>query len=332
MDYITHINLYLSNLICACFYRWGLLPLIGSVPKYSNIKMKKKEGFSGQRTIVLPKSIIQALEQDPITANVHVTDIGYYPNAKFHFRKRDEGIEQHILLYCISGCGWVEVDGRRSRLNENQLVVLPAGTPHQYGSDTSTPWSIYWLHFKGEQAQLYAQRLGVPVSLEPSSTSRNEERIGLFESIYSTLEMGYGVDNLCYASICLQYFLGSILFKDRYANRNDGASPAADTVSQCIHFMNENIEKKLTLNDLTAFAKYSSTQLTAIFKARTGYSPIDYLILLKVQKACQYLDHTKMKITQISPKVGIEDPLYFSRIFQKKMGMSPSEYRKKDKG
>ena len=332
MDYITHINLYLSNLICSCFYSWGLLPLAGCFTQYSNIKMKKKEGFSGQRTIVLPNFIIQGLEQDAVTSGLHVTDIGYYPKAKFHFRKRDKGIGQHILLYCISGCGWIEVDGRRSKLKENQLVVLPAGTPHQYGSDTSTPWSIYWLHFKGEQAQFYAQRLAAPVSLEPSTTSRNEDRISLFENIYSTLEMGYSIDNLYYASICLQYFLGSILFKEQYANRNDSTSPAADTVSQCIHFMTENIEKKLTLNDLTAFAKYSSTQLTSIFKARTGYSPIDYLILLKLQKACQYLDHTKMKITQISPKVGIEDPLYFSRIFQKKMGMSPSEYRKKDKG
>jgi AraC-like DNA-binding protein len=96
--------------------------------------------------------------------------------------------------------------------------------------------------------------------------------------------------------------------------------------------MKENIEKKLTLHDLSNFSAYSNSHLTTLFKDRTGYSPIDYFISLKIQKACQYLDHSTMKITQISPKVGMEDPLYFSRIFQKKMGMSPSEYRKKEKG
>jgi AraC-like DNA-binding protein/mannose-6-phosphate isomerase-like protein (cupin superfamily) len=295
--------------------------------------MKKKEGFSGQRTIVLPEYIVRNLEQDIITNSLYLTDIGYYPNAKYHFRQRQKGCEQHVLLYCISGGGWIEVDNRKTKLNENQVVVLPAGISHSYGSDISKPWSIYWLHFNGLHAQFYSGRLAIPIALEPDGSSRNEDRIGLFESIYSTLTMGYGIENLYYASICLQYFLGSMLFQSQFAHRDEKSMLSNnDVVSQCIHFMKENIEKKLTLHDLSNFSAYSNSHLTTLFKDRTGYSPIDYFISLKIQKACQYLDHSTMKITQISPKVGMEDPLYFSRIFQKKMGMSPSEYRKKEKG
>lgn len=294
--------------------------------------MKKKEGFSGQRTIVLPEYIIRSIEQDHISNSLYVTDIGYYPNAKFHFRQRDKGCEQHVLLYCIGGGGWFEVDGRKTKLNENHVVVLPAGIPHSYGSDNSNPWNIYWLHFNGVHAQFYSRRLSIPIALEPDGTSRNEDRIGLFESIYQTLSMGYGIENLYYASISLQYFLGSILFQNQFAHRDENSMLTTDVVSQCIHFMKENIEKKMTLNDLANFSKYSNSHLTTLFKDKTGYSPIDYFILLKIQKACQYLDHSTMKMTQISPKIGMDDPLYFSRIFQKKMGMSPSEYRKKEKG
>ncbi len=295
-------------------------------------KMKKKEGFSGQRTIVLPEYVIRNLEHNIITKSLYVTNIGYYPNAKYHFRQREKGIEQHILLYCISGCGWIEVARRKLKINENQVVVLPAGLSHRYASDNAKPWSIYWFHFKGLHAQFYSNRLTTPLCLEPSNTSRNEDRISLFENIYNSLAMGYSVENLYYASVSLQYFLCSILFQNQFDNLAEEAFFPHDTVSQCIHFMRENIERKLTLNDLADFVKLSNSHLTSLFKSKTGYSPIDYFISLKLQKACQYLDHTPMKIAQISPKVGIDDPLYFSRIFQKKMGVSPSEYRKKEKG
>jgi AraC family transcriptional regulator, arabinose operon regulatory protein len=293
---------------------------------------RKKEGFSGQRTIVLPKYVIRKLEHNVITENLYATDIGYYPNAKYHFRQRDKGIEQHILLYCISGCGWIEVGGKKSKINENHVVVLPAGLSHRYGSDNSRPWNIYWFHFNGLHAQFYSNKLTTPLYLEPNNTSRNEDRISLFENIYNSLAMGYSLENLYYASVSLQYFLCSILFQDQFDSRAGEAFFSNDSVSQCIHFMRENIENKLTLNDLASFVRLSNSRLTSLFKSKTGYSPIDYFILLKLQKACQYLDHTPMKISQISPKVGIDDPLYFSRVFQKKMGVSPSEYRKKEKG
>lgn len=69
-----------------------------------------------------------------------------------------------------------------------------------------------------------------------------------------------------------------------------------------------------------------------LFKQVTGYSPIDYYMRLKIQRACQYLDLTDYSVKEISKNVGIEDPYYFSRMFSKIMGQSPSDYRKRQKG
>ena len=70
--------------------------------------MKKREGFKGQRSIVLPDTITGKLRKNPLTRLLYVTDIGYYPKAKFHFRKRPHGVDQHILIYCVDGEGEVE--------------------------------------------------------------------------------------------------------------------------------------------------------------------------------------------------------------------------------
>ena len=72
-------------------------------------------------------------------------------------------------------------------------------------------------------------------------------------------------------------------------------------------------------------------QFSTVFKSRTGYSPIEYVNHLKVQKACQQLLLTEYPVKQIASHLGIEDPYYFSRMFTKIIGVSPVKYRSRKK-
>ena len=58
--------------------------------------VKLKNGFTGERALVLPRMIVDKLEEDPLTSMLHITDIGYYPKAKHHFRERKEPINQYV--------------------------------------------------------------------------------------------------------------------------------------------------------------------------------------------------------------------------------------------
>ena len=65
-----------------------------------------KEGFKGERAIVLPAFLIEELKQDPLGSELYITDIGYYPHACFHYRKRNtEEATEFILIYCMEGEG-----------------------------------------------------------------------------------------------------------------------------------------------------------------------------------------------------------------------------------
>ena len=63
--------------------------------------IRRKDGFSGERALVLPQFIIHEMEEDPISSILHITDIGYYPKAWHHFRERQEPITQFVFIYCI---------------------------------------------------------------------------------------------------------------------------------------------------------------------------------------------------------------------------------------
>jgi len=293
--------------------------------------IKRKDGFSGERALVLPASIIHAMENNPLANALHITDIGYYPRAEHHFRKRETPISQYVFIYCVEGRGWFDVNNERYEIKSNQCFILPANVSHSYGADDTDPWTIYWIHFKGDLSEYYASRLLTPIDIKPTIYSRINGRLNLFEEIYHTLELGYSKENLLYACSAFHHFLGTICYLQEYRNAtvNDISN---DLVDAAIHFMKENIGKKLCISEIAGHTGYSVSHFSTIFNNRTGHSPVNYFNLLKIQHACYLIDCTDIKINQVCHKIGIEDCYYFSRLFSKIMGMSPSEYRKHKKG
>lgn len=293
--------------------------------------LKRKDGFSGERALVLPALVIHEMEKNALPNALHITDIGYYPQAKHHFRERTVPISQYVFIYCVEGQGWFKVSNEYSRIERNQCFILPAGHPHSYGADEKDPWTIYWIHFKGELAPYYASRLLTPVDIKPTIYSRINGRLNLFEEIYYTLESGYSKENLLYACSAFHHFLGSICYLQQYRNAADDTI-SKDLVDAAIHYMKENIGKKLSIAEIANHTGYSVSHFSSLFNNRTGHSPVNYFNLLKIQHACHLIDHTDIKINQVCYKVGIEDCYYFSRLFSKIMGIPPTAYKKQKKG
>lgn len=293
---------------------------------------KRKQGFNGERALVVPQSIVSEMEEDAYTSILHITDIGYYPKALHHYRIRKEPINQHVFIYCMEGSGWFKLNNHEYKVEPDQYFILPAGVPHEYRSDETNPWTIYWIHFKGKFASFFAANKSHPIDIRPGIHSRISDRVTLFEEIFRTLEMGYSRENMQYACSVFHHYLGTLHNIQQYRNAAKKQDGQVDAVTASIHYMQENIEKKLTLEELAAYTGYCPSHYCVLFGKRTGYTPLAYFNQLKIQKACSLLDFTEMKINQICYKIGMDDTFYFSRLFSKIMGMSPREYRNMKKG
>lgn len=301
--------------------------------------VSKKDGFLGERSVVLPTSIVEMEENDPLVSSLFITDIGYYPMAEHHHRIRTEGINQYVLIYCRDGNGWYSLRGKTYQVASNQYFILPAGIPHEYGATEGERWTIYWVHFRGEHADIYAEGADKPQDVRVALNSNINNRNNIFEEILSTLHDGEGIEDLRYASSLLHYYLASLRYLRQYRNtaryNTDNSNLSfsnnknAEVVDAAIHFMKENIERRITLQDILDYVGYSSTHFSTLFKRQVGDSPLAYFNRLKIEQACHMLQTTNLHINQICYKVGIEDSLYFSRLFSKMMGMSPSDYRER---
>ena len=286
--------------------------------------LKKRDGFVGERSIVLPPMIVEMEEKDPLVSSLYITDIGYYPCAEHHYRARPNPISQWVLIYCVKGEGWFTIEDKRHEVTENQYFILPAGKPHAYGA-YDEGWTIYWIHFCGQHAAIYSEGAQEPRDIRFSINSRINTRHNIFDEIFNTLDVGLGIENLRYASSLLHTYLASIRYLEQY--RKKSQEDTRSVVDAAVFYMKEHLDQHITLQDIVRYVGYSPSHFSSMFKRETGMSTLSYFNGLKIEKACELLTTTNLKVNQICFKVGFEDSLYFSRLFSKTMGVSPRQYR-----
>jgi iron complex transport system substrate-binding protein len=109
----------------------------------------------------------------------------------------------------------------------------------------------------------------------------------------------------------------------------DGAAAEPDLVAQAIRYMEGRYAESVTLDDLASALHCNARQLQRLFKARQHKGPMEYLIQIRMQRAETMLLHTDAPLKQVAEAVGYTDSYYFSRMFKKYAGVSPSLFKEK---
>ena len=284
----------------------------------------------GRKRIEIPKSVLKSkVLNNKVLQQLYIASLGYYPHAAGHYTYRKKGLPENFIFYCVDGYGWYKIEKTTYKVGPNEFFILPQNVEHAYGSDEKDPWSIYWVHFGGEMLPYFNSMPAVQQHFHPLHIKSNDYIISLFSSIYSTLELGYSIDNLTFSSMCLHHYLTLFIYNEKHF---DVGNNNRDLIDDVILYMQQHVHQELTLQDLCDYVHYSPSRFSTLFRKKTGYAPIDYFIQLKMQKASQMLDFTNRSIKDSASTFGFDDPYYFSRRFTKAIGMSPKKYRsiKKD--
>lgn len=185
-----------------------------------NKGFKRRDGFEGEKLISIPPKIWkEATDRNPTLFPLHITHMGYFPKAAFHYRERRKGCEDNILIYCLQGKGYYIIDNKRYEVHSNQFILIPATDKYiRYWSDDKEPWTIYWMHFTGSEINSFNKSLNLSLTKGPVDMPFNEKAIEIWQNIYQTLEMGYSIENLCSACFCLYHLIATFLFPERHIN------------------------------------------------------------------------------------------------------------------
>ncbi len=280
----------------------------------------------GRQRIEIPRAILKSrVQSNVLLKHLHICSIGYYPKAKDHYSYRKKGLLENFLFYCVDGHGWYEINKQRYEVGPYEFFILPRNVEHAYGSSADHPWSIYWIHFGGDALGELNDIQAVQKYFKPFHLKHSTEIISVFSKIYKTLQLGYSIDNLLFANMCLAHFLTLFIYNSRHFD--SVPNEKLDCVDSAMLYMQQHINENISLTDLSKHYNYSVSRFSNLFKQKTGYAPIDYFLQMKMQKACQQLDFTNNSVKEIAFEMGFDDPYYFSKRFRSIIGVSPKKYR-----
>ncbi|MBI9107442.1 MAG: AraC family transcriptional regulator [Spirochaetales bacterium] len=286
--------------------------------------MKKQDGFNNQVLIVIPPELY--ISSDIISKQLFITDIGCFPNAKEHLVTRISGCSSNILIICNGGRGWFESGENYFEIKGGEAIIISKNTPHRYGSIDASPWGIFWIHFQGILAPEISCRISGSAINIPFPLTIGDESRHLFTLICDSLQEGISPSGYNLACGRMWHLAGSLS-----ADRLSGTGISYGTITECISIMENRISRSLSLGELSSKVRVTPQYLCRLFKQKTGHSPIEHYTQMKVQRACTLLDMTSDRIGEISRQIGIDDPYYFTRTFKRVMGISPRDYRKREK-
>lgn len=102
-------------------------------------------------------------------------------------------------------------------------------------------------------------------------------------------------------------------------------------VREAIEYLRVNLDQDISLEDISRSIKISPYELSRKFKRETGFTITEYINKLRINEALQLLENENMSVTDISQMIGFNDANYFTKVFKKLYGITPSEYRKNKK-
>lgn len=116
------------------------------------------------------------------------------------------------------------------------------------------------------------------------------------------------------------------LFK--FSEVSSNADPHMESFKAMLTFIRAQYREKISLDDIANSGNVSRTLCNTIFKKYTSGSPFDELLRFRCQKAGEFLESSKMSITEIAEETGFSSPNYLTEVFKRQYGLSPREYRK----
>ncbi|WP_176705944.1 AraC family transcriptional regulator [Paenibacillus hemerocallicola] len=237
----------------------------------------------------------------------------------------------HSLALVYEGEGSLELNGIRYELRRGALFYVPIKSSMRIRTQEENSLKYHsiifhygTLRWEGEQG-IWSNANQLPLPL-PDIVFFEEEPV--FLDSFRTLEELWMQKLGGNQWDCKKEFKHLLELMIRKKFESSSTMPGNWTlIEQAITYIREHLDEPIDRNALARSLSISPAYFTALFKQYTGYTPVQFLLRLRVDRAKQLLKDTGLSINRIAKEVGYDDSLYFSRMFVKHTGISPRNFR-----
>ena len=239
---------------------------------------------------------------------------------------RPNGRVDYHILYITEGECRVTALGRESIARAGTLIFFFPGERQSYAFRGAVPSTSYYLHFSGTAPEDLLKDI-----------KESRERVfpigksATLEELLCRLEEEYTLSLDRSEHVTGGYLLAILaLFLRKIRLAAEGGTQSAKITDVC-RYMHATLQEDLPIARYAEECHLSESRFTHLFHEVMGKSPIAYLTEARIRRAEELLFDTALPVAAIAEAVGVKSPYYFSRFFKKHVGISPSEYRKRQK-
>ena len=225
------------------------------------------------------------------------------------------------IQLCVSGSGWVLLNGKKYDFNEGDVAVIGSEVIHYTGSDEKINYSCIIINYS------FCRSLDVDFkNLEFAPIIKNETLKNLIEKLH---QIYTGKNPLKTALLhgALIEILVELVDKHLIKHcESKKTSKNYDMVKNAIRYIRDNYAQKITLTDMSRELYTSKFSLSREFKNFTGQTIVEYINRYRVLKATEYL-RDGYSVSKTANECGFDNFSFFSKTFKKYVGKKPSEIR-----
>ncbi len=240
---------------------------------------------------------------------------------------RHGAMEGHIFQVCLSGCGyylhWPAGKKTLERIGPGQAFLASKDRPYEYYCSANEPWEFLWVNFRGEFADKVCSEIR-----EPNPVFRipgDSVAIVLLRNFLERVKSPLVLDQYMLTAVAYDILVQLLKFKrEKMLGTEDRFHKAVSD------FILKNL-KAASVELLAQKFGYSSKYFISYFRERMKTTPNRYILLQKIKYASVLLVNTRKNINEIAFEVGFSEDNYFSKVFRKSVGLSPTEYREQNR-
>ena len=242
-----------------------------------------------------------------------------HPDSDYHIH-RAVG-EVTVMEYVSAGSGYLQWGGRWEQVTAGMIYSLPKGVTHDYGADSNTPWEKRFINIRGDLPLQLLEAYG----LAGRALFDGRECAHLFSAIDRVLTEP--ISPLEAQAMLTGLFVQVLAILSQNCTRAEHHQEAV----KMRDYLDANVHRTVSCAELAEQVFRSVDCCLKRFSKEYNVTPYEYQLQNKMSVARRLLANTDMTVRQIAVAVGYDDARYFSSLFRRKCGISPSAYRRKSR-
>lgn len=257
-----------------------------------------------------------------------VTAAGYYHvhTSPVVETERPNGRGDYQLMYISAGKAHFYFNDVEKIITKGNMVLFRPGVPQMYYLYAADKPETYWIHFTGSDVDLLLDYYQMPKDECVFFTGTSPDYQWLYRQMIQELQL----QRANYEDLLTLNLRHIFLLINRYLKEGGKqiGSEMLDEIERATHYFNENYNQPIVIEKYAQEHLMTPCWFIQNFKQVTKYTPMQYIVSLRIHNAMNLMENTRYNINQIAEAVGYDNALYFSRLFRKHTGMSPSAYKK----